>query len=280
MRARKAFTLIELLVVIAIIALLLSIILPALKSAKIQSQAVVCLTNLASLTKAWVAYAAENDEKICSSDVPTPSANGYVLPQNLDWWALPPINDNWEYTGAPSGPGATLDERKLGIQRGVLFRYAGDAKAYHCPGDNSKLWVPNSLNAFANNYAYRTYSGVENLNGWKKGLKEQVFKINEIANSATKFVFVETIDMRGWCMGSWNMDFQPTAVWGDTIAVWHRDRSNIAFADGHADPRRWTDKSVLDAARNTNITWFKYGDINSEDFYFIKNGYFPGRIRR
>ena len=43
---KKGFTLIELLVVIAIIALLMAVILPALKSAKIQAQGTVCVSNL------------------------------------------------------------------------------------------------------------------------------------------------------------------------------------------------------------------------------------------
>ena len=64
MRQEKAFTLIELLVVIAVIALLLALLVPALRSAKEQAHRTVCLSNLKQLTLAWTAYATEYDSKI------------------------------------------------------------------------------------------------------------------------------------------------------------------------------------------------------------------------
>lgn len=60
---RKAFTLIELLVVISIIALLLSIMMPALGKAKQQAERLVCKTNLHQYGIASHLYLVENDDR-------------------------------------------------------------------------------------------------------------------------------------------------------------------------------------------------------------------------
>ena len=61
---RQAFTLVELLVVIAILALLVSILLPALQKARVHAQTAVCLNNTKILSLLWRYYAIDNDEKI------------------------------------------------------------------------------------------------------------------------------------------------------------------------------------------------------------------------
>jgi prepilin-type N-terminal cleavage/methylation domain-containing protein len=67
MQNRKAFTLIELLVVIAIIALLLSILTPALNAVKERAKSTVCQAHLHSWALSLALYAQNFEDKICPS---------------------------------------------------------------------------------------------------------------------------------------------------------------------------------------------------------------------
>ena len=37
--------------------------------------------------------------------------------------------------------------------------------------------------------------------------------------------------------------------WVDPVAIWHNERSNLGFADGHAEKHRWVDQGTIEAAR-------------------------------
>jgi prepilin-type N-terminal cleavage/methylation domain-containing protein len=63
MQKQRGFTLIELLVVIAIIALLMSILMPALQRVRKQGQAVVCMSNLKQWGLIWYMYTEDNGGK-------------------------------------------------------------------------------------------------------------------------------------------------------------------------------------------------------------------------
>ena len=69
MHAKKGFTLVELLVVIAIIALLMAILMPALRRTKDQAKNVVCQSNLKQWGVVFSMYAESSDGKLMDMNV-------------------------------------------------------------------------------------------------------------------------------------------------------------------------------------------------------------------
>jgi prepilin-type N-terminal cleavage/methylation domain-containing protein len=92
----NAFTLVELLVVIGIIALLISILLPALNKARDSANTVACLSNIRQLGAAATNYAAEHKGYII------PVGNSKVGGSSYFWCNI--MVDN-KYVSPPSNDG-------------------------------------------------------------------------------------------------------------------------------------------------------------------------------
>ena len=125
MKRKRGFTLVELLVVIAIIALLMSILMPALRMAKEQAMRITCASNIRNLALSLTMYADKNNYRI-------PYQDGGFWPWDISWdmtyeMAKQMGRDVSEIVAPPSSP-----------PRYLPFEYS---KYFYCPANaQQKRW--------------------------------------------------------------------------------------------------------------------------------------------
>jgi prepilin-type N-terminal cleavage/methylation domain-containing protein/prepilin-type processing-associated H-X9-DG protein len=128
----RGFTLIELLVVVAIIALLISILLPALGRARQQGKEAVCRSSLHQLALATTYYADDNQNRLPWMRGAPPEFNGYPFDQGLQYiYLFPYVKDVKNFTcPAAAGDNSTAAEAPSPTSSNYVLKFSDCKKPY------------------------------------------------------------------------------------------------------------------------------------------------------
>ncbi len=194
--AKSSFTLIELLVVIAIIAILASLLLPALKQARQRAITTSCLSNIKQTAFNMQMYADDY--------------NGWFASSWEGKWTVPMIDAGFnESTQTYLCPGWPPEE------------YSWDKLSY-----GVKLF-DNDEYGNGNPIEQGVYKGGSN--------HEQAWFLPKIKRPAKFDAFMDSYKSGGTAAGNQFWTYRTTVAWGFAVHARHLKQANAAFADAHAE---------------------------------------------
>lgn len=187
--------------VVSIIALLVSILLPALSKAREAAKLVVCTTNLHTFGLGMVMYSGDNNDNWPAMLVP------HRMP--LEHWTHNQMNSRWAWTNPQ---GQTMPAGWVGL--GLLYDYLDEKHVYFCPSDkvenrekceDSDWTVPASDRiVFAASYCVRgrgQFGGSSNISLDKAG---KLGNVSQNPIVSCMFLYTnnpDTYEYAGYCWG-------------------------------------------------------------------------------
>ena len=213
-RGRAAFTLVELLVVIGIIALLISILMPALGRARRLAQRTQCLAQLRQIGTAVQTYIAEH--KGWTPIQPLDGRDHFAEPSRLD-------SNN------------SADRSLLGT---ALHYMNYERRVLACPVTQDEPWVPWGL---PTDYSNTNYMVNQAAVGRPVARLKQSAAVILVQEDRFRWNYAWARPMRAG-----NVNGQPTYTawafpndppWGQEYSINHEKGGNLLFVDGHAEWR-------------------------------------------